>query len=87
LTQMLDMEVEMELTDIAARKKELLSQLEAIDELIDMKKREDTLLNISPNKIHRKVRTVARALLDLYELLGAQPAERNELVRVAERDR
>ncbi|MEY5097873.1 MAG: hypothetical protein RJA36_592 [Pseudomonadota bacterium] len=77
----------MEISEIAQRRRELLSQISELDELLDLKKREDTLLNVSPNKLHRKVRTVARALLDLYELLGHQPAERNGLIRVAERDR
>lgn len=76
----------MELREIEERKKELMTQLNALGELENLKKREDGLLNLSPNKMHRKIRTVARALLDLYDLLGERPAERNELVRVAERD-
>jgi hypothetical protein len=34
---------------------------------------------------YRRIRTVARAVLDLYELVGEQPRSLNELKRVAER--
>jgi len=76
----------MELKEIELKKKELMQQISSLNKLEHLKKMEQGLINIPPNKIHRKVRTVARAVLDLYDLLGEKPAEKNELVRVAERE-
>ena len=70
------------------RREELEKELERVETMIEHQKtREKQLFEGHPAQTaHRKIRTVARALLDLYEALGERPKQRNALAVLAERD-
>lgn len=70
------------------RREELEKELERVETMIDhQKKNEKKFFEGHPSQTaHRKIRTVAKALLDLYDALGERPKQRNALMVVAERD-
>ena len=78
----------MDLQEMIERRDELKGEAARLDNIISALRKEakEEIYALGAGNIaHRKIRTVARALLDLYQLLNEQPRELNELTRVAER--
>lgn len=76
------------INELEHRRLELQKELERVNGLIEQRKElvKPVFAGHPSQSVHRKIRTVAKALLDLYELLGEVPKQRNYLIVLAERE-
>ena len=79
----------MELEELIAMHAKIADEEKRIAALIEAKTAEKEYeaecLNNNSGVNHRRIRTLARALLDLYQKLGETPRELNDLTKCAER--